>query len=258
MSKAWIRSKREEFVRDVFRDFCQIHFYFDQEFQNYEQTGAVDFVFMRDLLGEETNKGLLWRLKDTAHLLFRNYPSPITICQFLDWAIGYIFHESIKLKEDAYQQQNYGPWFQQIQQCREVSSEELALSQELLAIVDQTRESISREVSRIRFILVRCRRMFRLFLVLHRDNKLLARLLYDRKDLIHSIYSQEELAALLDSLYPQTPEKMYILASQSLRQGGWFENAARALDKALQINPENSAALQEKQFVAKQQGQLRF
>lgn len=256
MSKAWIQSKREEFVRDVFRDFCQIHHLFAQEFLRYDENGVVDFVFMRDLLGEETNKGLLWRLKDTSHLLFRNYPQPLTICQFLDWSIGYIFHESLKLKEDAYQQQNYGPWFQTIQQSQDISPEEHILSQELSTIVGQTRESISREVSRIRFILVRCRHMFRVFLALHRDNKLLARVVYDHYELIHSIY-EENFNELLTTLYGENPENLYILASQSLRQGGWFENATLALERALDVNPQNKAALQEIEFVAKQKGQLR-
>jgi hypothetical protein len=175
-------------VRDVFRDFCIVHRELDRQFQSYDKSGVVSFEFMRDLLGEEMNKGQLWRLKDTAHLLFRSSEKEQLVGRYLDWSIGYIFHECIKLKEDAYQRQIYGPWFEQIKAEQALTPEEKLLGQELFQVILQTRESILREITRIRFILFHCRRMLIVYLTEHGENPLLARFIYDQSDLVHSVF----------------------------------------------------------------------
>ncbi|MFW5722632.1 MAG: hypothetical protein ACOCWT_04975, partial [Desulfohalobiaceae bacterium] len=236
MSKAWIRSKRPEFARDVLRDFCLIHQQLDREFGRYDQTGNIDFYFLRDLLGEEMNKGLLWHLKDTAHLLFRNDSKVPVVGQLLDWGLGYIFHECIKLKEDAYQKQNYSPWFQAVQADHDLTPEERLISQELFQLISQTRESIAREVKRIRFILYHCRRMFTFYLPAHSDNALLARFLFDQDILVRDVF-KGGYDALVEAIYADNPSRLYVLAARSLRQGGWIRDASRAVSLALDLDP---------------------
>ena len=114
MSKYWIDSKKPEFVRDILRDFCLSYQLLSQEFSRYDQTGIIDFYFLLELIGIEMNQGQLWRLKDTAHLLFRSQDRVPELEQLLDWSMGYIFHECTKLKEDAYQQNFYIPWLKKI------------------------------------------------------------------------------------------------------------------------------------------------
>jgi hypothetical protein len=250
MSKSWIKSKRPEFVRDVFRDFCIVHRELDRQFQRYDKSGLVSFEFMRDLLGEEMNKGQLWRLKDTAHLLFRSSEKEQLVGRYLDWSIGYIFHECIKLKEDAYQRQIYGPWFEQIKAEQVLTPEEKLLGQELFQVILQTRESILREITRIRFILFHCRRMLIVYFKEHGENPLLARFIYDQNDLVHSVF-RGDYHELIRSLYAESPEDLYIYASRSLRQGGWMQDAAAAMEQALSMAPDKHAVLQEKRFIDK-------
>ena len=254
MSKAWIRAKRPAFVRDVFRDFCLASRFLEQEFQSFDASRRLSFEAIRDLLGQEMNKGLLWRLKDTAHHLFRNDTSDQLVGRFLDWGMGYIFHETIKLKEDAYQQANYGQWFRQLRGMLS-GSEESDMTRDLYKVVDQTRESIEREIARIRFILAHCRRLFPLYLAEHRDNQLLARLLFEEERLIKEIFGQD-FAYLLGSIYGSAPETLYVYASQSLRQGGWMREATRAVDAAVRLNADNPLVLQEKEIVDSWQRRL--
>ena len=114
MSKAWIQAKHPEFVRDLFKFFCQACELLEAQSLRFDRDGTVEFHVLRELVGIETNKGLLWRMKDTAHHVFRNDPHSQLGGKFLDWAMGYIFHEAVKLKEDAYQKQNYAPWFHKL------------------------------------------------------------------------------------------------------------------------------------------------
>ena len=88
MSKTWIRAKLPEFVRDMFRNFCMSSKALEQQFVSFDREGAVAFTILRDLIGQEMDKGLLWRMKDTAHHVFRNDPETPLTGQFLDWGLG--------------------------------------------------------------------------------------------------------------------------------------------------------------------------
>ncbi len=249
MSKNWITSKRNEFVRDTLRDFCLVNRQFETLFDAYDRSGQISFDRIRDLLGKETCKGELWRLKDTAHLLFRSEPPAPPVGRFLEWALGSLFHEAVKLMEDAYQLTNYKPWFSTLQQEKTLRPEEQLLSSELYSIIDQTADSIRREVKRIRFLLFHCRRVFILYLPAHVENPLLARFLYGQNDLVRSIF-KSGYTDLIRAVYEDRPERMYVLASRSLRQGGWVLDAGKALKMAENICPDNGIVLQEKMILA--------
>lgn len=250
MSKKWITAKLPEFVRDVIRDFCLASCELEREFRRFDRSGHVDFSQLKNLLGQEMNKGLLWRLKDTAHVLFKHddRPGAQTLGQFLDWSVGYIFHDAMKLKEDAYQQQNYAPWFRQMQ-GKEQPGSHMAIGEELFGVLDQTNESIQREVSRIRFLLFNSRRLFTEYLALHKDNELLARFLFDQNDLVREVFGNG-YQRLVESVYGDKPQLLYILAARSLRKGGWIEESAKALEEAERLDPECTEARQERERLA--------
>lgn len=239
MSKKWITTKLPEFVRDVIRDFCLVSRELEREFRHFDRTGHVDFTLLRNLLGQEMNKGLLWHLKDTAHVLFKHdgRPGAETLGQFLDWSVGYIFHDAMKLKEDAYQQQNYAPWFRKLQDHGGAGGYH-EIGQELLGVLDQTNESIQREVSRIRFLLFNCRRLFTQYLALHAGNELLARFLFDQNELVREVYG-DGYPRLIEAVYADRPHMLYVLAARSLRRGGWTDEAEKALAEADRLAPGN-------------------
>ena len=243
MSKTWILSKRNDFARDVFRDFCLAADEFDTMFKSFEQTGLISFPDLKQLIGSGMSKGLLWRLKDTSHHFFRNDPADHLVGRFLDWALGYIFHEAMKLKEDAYQQQSYVPWFMALDRTNLPEPEDSFCS-ELVQILAQTRESIIREVNRIKFIIDQCKRMFPKYFRTQHDNHLLARFLFKQHDLVQKVFGSH-YPELIASIYGDTPEQMYALAARSLREGGWIKDANAAVEKALALNPRCRQSLTE-------------
>jgi hypothetical protein len=244
MSKAWIASKRDEFTRDILRDFCQVSIILEKAFIKFDRQQDADFEIFRELLGESMNKGLLWRLKDTAHFAFKAQNPQVLTGQYLDWAIGYIFHECMKIREDAYQLMYYAPWFCSMNANDDLKPEERLLCGELSNCALQTKESIEREIKRVRFILFQCRRLFILYLPLHADNKLLARFLFSQNDLVREVFksSYDELTT---SIYGRTPEKMFLLAAQSLKTGGWHSLAETAEKEAEKIQNRHKDTLPE-------------
>ena len=243
MSKAWIRAKLPEFTRDLVRDFCLMAQELERRFRDFEKTGLIEFEALRTLLGEEMNKGLMWRLKDTGHHLFRNDPKSPLVGRYLDWGLGYIFHETLKLKEDAYQRLYYAPWFKDLEGRSDESVAQF--TRELGQVLPQTRESIARETARIRFILRQCLGMIPQYLFHHKDNELVARFLFMQNALVREVFGGE-YDNLVHGIYGHKPEMLYVLAARSLREGGWMAEAEQAVALALRHNPESRSAKAEK------------
>ena len=102
----WVEEKREFFERDIFQDFCRFCHVVQEQFNRFESSGTVSSPVLHVLVGDSTNKGLLWRLKDNAHLIFRVAAGYNPAAHLLDWSLGYIYHECVKLMEDAHLRQS--------------------------------------------------------------------------------------------------------------------------------------------------------
>ena len=74
MSDRWVPARREDFVRDFVRDYCQVFLILAEQARRFEHDGSMSYSGLRELMGEAMRKGVFWRLKDTAHHLFRASP----------------------------------------------------------------------------------------------------------------------------------------------------------------------------------------
>ncbi|MCF8085276.1 MAG: hypothetical protein K9J48_00135 [Desulfohalobiaceae bacterium] len=238
MNKKWLTRKQNELATDLFRNFCLIHLELEKEFSCFHQTGEIRFKPLNELLGQEMAQGRLWLLKDTAHLLFRKQAETPLSGIFLDWSIAYIFHECMKLREDAYQLQTYIPWFQFVQSDPRYPQREQEVGSNLFRLASQTRESINKEVHRIQFILAESKNIFIRYLPRHDENQILARFLFEHEKRVRDVF-QDLHQDLIQAIYGSNPETMYLLAARHLLQGNWLDKARDAVDRAAEINPEH-------------------
>lgn len=244
MSKNWINKKLPEFVRDILRDFCLISCDLEAEFIHFEQTQKINFLTFQELIGSEMSKGPLWRLKDMAHLLSKHEQKEPLLAALIDWSLGYIFHESMKLKEDAYQQTNYRPWFNQIKGEKDLTPLVQITIKELYQVLKQTSESMEREIKRIKFLQFHLRQLFILYLPAHKENELLARFLFAQSKLVKKVF-KNSYQHLIETIYQPDLAMLYFLAAKSLRKGGWLQEAQKAVKQGLKISPEHKVGLQE-------------
>jgi hypothetical protein len=241
MNKKWLTRKHNELATDLLRNFCLISLELEKEFSYFHQSGEMRFNPLNELLGQEMAQGRLWLLKDTAHLLFRKQPETPLSGIFLDWSIAYIFHECMKLREDAYQLQTYIPWFQFVQSDPRYSQQEQEVGSDLFRLASQTRESINKEVDRIQFILGESKNIFICYLPRHEENHILARFLFEHEKRVRDVF-RDLYQDLLRAIYGSNPERLYLLAARHLLQCNWLDKARNAVDRAAEINPEHSEA----------------
>ena len=237
----WVAHNHADFERDVLRDFCQAAAQLSEQISRFARTETVSFSVLRALVGEPMNKGPLWRLKDKAHHIFRNGGSVKPAGVLLDWVLGYIFHESLKLMEDAHQRQFYAP---QLEGLSGLDCPELAARvSELIAVQGQTVESMHREVARLDNLLLQSRKLFCLYFEGRADHRPLARLLHDNNDAVRKIF-EDDYDRLVQAVYGNEPERMHIEAARSLLESARFAAAAQAVEVALSVNPRSGDALE--------------
>ena len=96
MPHTWIARDRAVLLRDFLRDYCQVYSVLEEQHRRFALSGTLSYAVLRDLVGGDGQNGLFWLLKDSAHHLFRGDEENMA-GMLLDWAVGYAFHECIKL-----------------------------------------------------------------------------------------------------------------------------------------------------------------
>ena len=236
MSERWLLANRAFFVRDLVRDYCMVFRLLSDQRRRFERDGTVSYSALRDLLGEAMRKGVFWRLKDTAHHLFRNTvrtaaaateapaESPgIMLWQYaasphpdgtavqspvealIDWCVGYAFHECAKLKEDAFQGQHYANRLAQLGRHPAVTGEFYG---PLSALAAQTAESSVRELERIIHVLSHGLFLLTRYLTAEGRNCRLARWLACEEPLAREVFGPL-YPDLLTALYDGEPERLF-------------------------------------------------
>jgi len=239
--KQWVLKNREAFERGVLQDYCLACEQLFEQFARFGDTRSISFPVLRALVGEPWNKGLLWQLKDKAHHLFFKEPEAHPAGRLLDWALGYIFHEAVKLMEDAHQRQYYAPRLTEIG-AMPLSPELAGMVYSLQALQEGIGESVRREAARIEALLVYSRRLFVLYFAGKPEHRPLARFLNDNETLARCAFG-EEYPLLITAVYGDEPERMHIEAAHSLLESARKQAARAATLAALSINPRSRAAL---------------
>jgi hypothetical protein len=239
--RTWVHHNHAAFERDVLEDFCQAALQLFEQFSRFEATRTVSFSVLRNMVGEPFNKGLLWRLKDKAHHIFLNNGDTKPAGMLLNWSLGYIFHETFKLVEDAYQRQYYAPLLGSLTDGGQ-HPELTELMEDLLDIQGQTVESMRREVARLDALLRRSRRLFCLYFAGCSRHRPLARFLHDNNELARAIFA-EDYPRLILAVYGGEPERMHIEAAHSLLESARFPAARRAIEAVLAQKPHYADAL---------------
>ncbi len=236
MHTCWLREKRDLFLKNVVKDFLASCSFF-AELKEHTAHHGVRYEGFDFWVGTEQAKGRLWRLKDLCHMLWGDSdPADEENGFLLDWMIGAIFHEAMKLKENVYMIERYR------------KSYPLETTGPLLAnhngtshgmdFFEETAHEIQRTIKRIDLLLKHAEKYLITVLKEETDNALLVRYLLE---VIASPSGHRSGITspmkLLEALFPNGLHEAYCLAGESYLEGSWFVEARRAFEKALEINP---------------------
>lgn len=244
MKNVWLESRRDVFLRDLVQDFIEAKLYVDILCEEHRTNATLPYSQLDAWIGTETKKGALWNLKDQCHNLFRNSGTKSNLYEHLfDWTIGSIFHEAIKLKEDAYQLETYKPLLEQeIYQHNAVLARTI---RDYFEVIENARKNLAEEIERINHLFSKALLHLIEILPLHRENILLMRFLLDNtKQLSEKVFGTKAFNQIVRALFPEGLVSAYLCVAEKCIQSGWYRDATRYLKKALRLDAANEKALQ--------------
>lgn len=215
---------------DIIREFLVVHRRLRRLFES-QRHGRLRFEDAQALAGD-TEASPLFRLKERCHALFR--AGELRGDALFDLAVGSLFHEAMKLRENLYQLEVYAPKVEAARAQAEPGSE--GLFEEFGRILEASRVRLAEATHECEALLEQTRRQFRALLATHRENGLAARYLIENAALAEEVLA-EPLDAFLAAVHGSAVGG-YARAARSYLESGYFDEARRALAEALARDPQ--------------------
>jgi tetratricopeptide (TPR) repeat protein len=215
---------------DIIREFLVVHRLLRRLFES-QRRGRLRFEDVQTLAGD-TEASPLFRLKERCHALFR--AGELGGDVLFDLAVGSLFHETMKLRENLYQLEVYAPKVEAARAQAQPGSE--GLFEEFARILEASRARLAEAASECEALLEQTRRQFRALLAAHRSSGLAARYLIENAALAEEVLA-EPLDRFLSAVHG-SPVGGYSLAARSYLESGYFDEARRSLAEALARDPE--------------------
>jgi tetratricopeptide (TPR) repeat protein len=224
---------------DIVRDFLAV----DQAVRGLVErfrSGTLRFEEVSDHISAD-ERSALFRLKERCHALFRSgADAPQTARPrevLFDLAVGSLFHETMKFRENYYQREIYGP---RVRALREGAGEEAAdLFREFEKILASVSEDLEEGLNETEALLERTREQLAVLLTEEPGDGRVERYLIEHRDAVEAVFC-EGLDALLARVRGDTAAG-FAQAGRSYLASGYFEEAERMLAEAVARGGERSA-----------------
>ncbi|HZO09369.1 MAG TPA: hypothetical protein VFC77_08325 [Myxococcota bacterium] len=218
---------------DVVRDFLAAHRALRGLFALFRAAslrfGDLDPVFVDD------ESSVLFRLKERCHALFRPRPGRARETRhrevLFDLAVGSLFHEVMKFRENFYQREVYGPQVRALRADVEPAAASLFL--EFEKILDAVSARLGEGLEEIETLLGQTRSQLLLLLAEHADDGLVMRSLIEHRAAVEECFGRA-LEDLFAELHAGRPAPGFALAGRSYLESGHYELAEGAFADAAQ------------------------
>jgi hypothetical protein len=243
MSNQWILERREVFERDLIQDFFEAKLLFDTIVRAFQRSGDISFEQLDAWVGSDENKGPLWLLKDHSQRLFRISTSAGSLYENLfDWTVGSIFHETIKLKEEAYQIESYKPLLEMKIKNRTCDATLGSIIQEYFVLIERAKENVPGEIENISALFNKALYHLHEIIPAARDNMLILLLLLEEEKTAARVFGRESYRSLLKRMFPEGTHAAWLAAGRYYLEGGWHHHARPFIERCLESRPDNACA----------------
>lgn len=246
----WFEGRRNHFVRQLLDDALELIRWFQQvqdlhsasrprdhadgSGSGSQETRAELLRQCTAMVGTETRKGGLWQLKDLCHQIWpREEPGQPAYGVLLDWLVGSLFHEAVKLKENLYLLNNYGAAVVEgntalLGDCCLRTFPPGLLASDLSVLVG----GIAQQMERVGLLFGQVSRAIRAMLPELIGNALIVRLLAEREAVVTELWG-ESLEAIFSDVLSGGAAAGFCLAGESYLRGQWFRQALTMYERAL-------------------------
>ncbi|HEY8120047.1 MAG TPA: hypothetical protein VII78_01915 [Myxococcota bacterium] len=240
--------RAESAIVDIAREFLAVHREL-RRIAQHEAAGTLRFDQLRDFVGDD-ERSVLFRLKERCHGLFRGdsagAPLEIGASALFDLAVGSLFHEAMKLRENLYQADVYAPKVAALRATGVADAS--GLLGEFDKLVSSARVRLAESVAESRVLLGQTTAQFRVLLRSHAANGLLARFVVENAAWLAETFGSDEDDALAD--LHGSAAAAWRRAAWSYLESGFFAETSRALEMAEARGDHSPELARERAFAA--------
>ena len=216
---------------DILREFLTAHEQLDQLAEEYARD-ELTFSDLQEFVGDSDNS-VLYRLKEKCHSLFRPEAGGSKVARpreaLFDLAVGSLFHEAMKFREDFYQREVYGPRVRSLR--AEAGAEADGLFNEFERILSAVSGRLEEGLAETQSLMAQSWEQLRVLLSEQGAEGFVTRFLIERGETLDKL-GPPGLEELLAAIHGDAASG-YVVAGKSYLASGHYESAHRVLAKAL-------------------------
>lgn len=241
---AAVRHGEPELV-DLVREFIASHELMSNVIER-GRSGALRWPEVQRLVAEDESSRL-YRLKERSHLLSRSRHAgdDLSRTALLDLAVGSLFHEAMKLRENFYQLEVYAPRVARAESTAAPGTE--VLFGEFARILSASRERVVEAIDECAALLDQMREQLRQLLVEYADDGLVMRFLFENRDAAEGVIG-EPIDVFFARSLGEDPAETYARVARSYLESGFFDEGLGALEEALARRPQDPALLRDRLY----------
>jgi hypothetical protein len=221
---------------DIVREFLTAHALMRRLFRRH-RAGELRFEELEALVGDD-ERSVLFRLKELCHAAFRagNDRPPKHEEALFDLAVGSLFHEAMKFRENFYQREVYGPRVEALRS--QAGDHEVDLFDEFTRIQQGVSARLEEGLAESEALLGQTLGPLLGLLAAHGEDPLVLRYLIGNQTIVEEALGQG-LDALLARICRNTAVA-YLAAGRSLLRSGYYPDAIRVLSAAVDRGSDRS------------------
>jgi hypothetical protein len=263
---SWFDRQRNFFVRQFFADFFILTYSFQKLYQAYcdcrgSAMGTSCYLLhleegkeahcriwdqLNQMIGDENDKGPLWALRELCRRVWPESEQEENVeGSLVDWLMGSIFHEAIRLREDVNILNNYGnatfknkkiaAYRESQSYAKNLHASRLVKVMDRKNLIKRVAVDVMQQMEQLAFLFGQANNMLRTMLVGLADNFLLVRFLVEQEDVVEDLWG-EGLVGVFADMYAGTPSLGFCAAGKSYMSGQWYTRALIMYKRALQFD----------------------
>ena len=210
------------------------------EYRALFKQGRLRFAIIEEFV-DDKGKSCLFRLKEMCHQLFRNSDQANYKEKLYDITVGYIFHEAMKLRENLYQLEYYGPGRDKVP--FQLTDVEKKIVREIEALTIKSRKKLSEGLNEIKTLVVELAGQLKDLIQLYKDNYLLARFIFENEKSFVAMYGKKGFVKLLNYMYEDGKGALMFKAAKSYLDSEYYGTARDIFKRVAAIDKRNNVAL---------------
>jgi tetratricopeptide (TPR) repeat protein len=239
--KKEITKNRNRDLLEMVRRLLLAEAAFQDIFGKYKE-GKLRFSDIGDWV-DDRGQSLLYTLKEQSHSLFRGGEKGAVDRNewLLDLAIGSIFHEAMKLRENIYQMEVYRPSYLQFKSKmgKTAYGYERNYLQQFERIISRAKQGVQEGMEETRSLFNDALEQLIDFFKKNSKNPYLVRFLLEHQPLLQGVYGRRKAKEIFNLMFKKGLVNAYSLAGRSYLQSGHYDLASLYFSKAIKMEPSN-------------------